>query len=124
MAVNRVVGRVEVNHQLARRVPVRGNELLHQGLVNPHRPLPFGPLLEPAQRRGTGERRVSLTRRLHHLVVAKHIVVVQIFVSQGQPRHALAHHRRHFVTNLRPLAPVTKRPRHLRGQTQPAVHFV
>ena len=123
MAVHRVVGRVEVNHQLARRAPVRGDELLHQDLVNRHRPLPLGPALEPAQRRGAGQRRVSLTRRLHHLIVAKRIVVVQIFVPRRHRVHPLAHHRHHFVVNLPALALVTERTRHLRGQAQFAVHL-
>ena len=48
MAVNGVVGRVEVNHQLARRATVRGDELLDQDLVNRDRPLRLGPALEPA----------------------------------------------------------------------------
>ena len=87
MAVHRVVGRVEVNHQLARRAPVRGDELLHQDLVNRYRPLP----LEPAQRRGAGQRLVSLTRRLHHLIVAKRIVVVQIFVARRHRVHPDQH---------------------------------
>ena len=68
MAVHRVVGRVEVNHQLARRAPVRGNELLHQDLVNRHRPLPLGPALEPAQRRG----RLPATRLVHTLSAPPH----------------------------------------------------
>ncbi len=123
MAVHRVVGRVEVNHQLARRAPVRGDELLHQDLVNRHRPLPLGPALEPAQRRGAGQRLVSLTRRLHHLIVAKRIVVVQIFVARRHRVHPLAHHRHHFVVNLPALALVTERTRHPVGQAQFAVHL-
>ena len=123
MAVHRVVGRVEVNHQLARRAPVRGNELLHQDLVNRHRPLPLGPALEPAQRRGACQRLVSFTRCLHHLIVAQCIVVVQIFVARRHRVHPLAHHRHHFVTNLRALASVTDCTGHPLGQAQFAVHL-
>ena len=44
MAVNGVVDRVEVNHQLARRPTVRSDDLFDQDLVNRDRPL----RLEPA----------------------------------------------------------------------------
>ena len=70
-----------------------------------------------------GQRLVSLTRCLHHLIVAKRIVVVQIFVARRHRVHPLAHHRHHFVANLRALALVTERTRHLRGQAQFAVHL-
>ena len=63
------------------------------------------------------------TRRLQHPIVAQRIVVVQIFVARRHRVHPLAHHRHHFVANLRALAPVTERARHLRSQARFAVHL-
>ena len=48
--VLRVVGRVEVEHQLPARAPVRGDELLHELLLNRNRPLPLGSVLRPVKR--------------------------------------------------------------------------
>ena len=72
------------------------------------------------ERLGAGH---SLTRRLHHLIVAKRIVVVQIFVARRHRVYPLAHHRHHFVANLPALALVTDCTGHLRGQAQFAVRL-
>ena len=123
MTVHRVVGRVEVQHQFPGPVRERGDELLHQLLMNRDRPLALGALLEPAKRRRTRQRPVALARRLNHQVVAKNIVVVQILVPQRHRMHALTHHRLDLVTDLAALAPVTERTRHCRGQPQPSVNL-
>ena len=112
MTVNRIVGRVEVQHQLPGRSRERGNELLHQLLMDRNRPLPFGPAVESAQRRGTRQHLVTTTCGLHHQVVAKGVVVVQILVPQRHREHALAHHRCHLVTDLATLAKVTEPTHH------------
>ncbi len=48
VTVHRVVGRVEVQHQFLGPVRERGDELLHQFLMNRNRPLPLGALLKSA----------------------------------------------------------------------------
>ena len=48
MTVHRVIGRVEVQYQLLRRVRERGDELLRQLLMNHNPPLPLSALLESA----------------------------------------------------------------------------
>ena len=60
MAVNGVVGCVEVNHQLTRRPTVRGDELFDQGLLNRDRPLAARPRARPniASRRSPAPCRV------------------------------------------------------------------
>ena len=80
-------------------------------------------LLEPAQCRGARQRLVAITRRLHHRVIAKRVVVVQILVSQRHRVHALTHHRHHLVTNLPALAPITEGTGNPCGQTQPPIHL-
>ena len=90
-------------------------------LVNRDGPLGLGTLLEPAQRRRTRKHRVALTRGLNHQVVAKGIVIVQVFVPQRDRVHALTHHRLHVVTNLSALALVTERARDRRRQPHPPV---
>ena len=104
-------------YRLAWCASVPGNESLHQHPVNRNRPLRLRPALEPTQRRRSRQRLLPPARRLHHLMVAKRIVIVQVFGAQ--PRHSLVQHRQHRVTNL----PAAERPRHLHGQAQPAVRL-
>ena len=83
----------------------------------------LGALLEPAQRRRTRQRPVTLTRGLNHQIVTKGIVIVQIFVPQCDRVHALTHHRRHIVKNLPALALITERTRDRHRQPHPPVNL-
>lgn len=67
--------------------------------------------------------RVALARDLHHFVVAKRVVVVEVFVSQRQRVHPLANYRENLMADLSALAPVTYRSGHTLGQPQPAIHI-
>lgn len=87
------------------------------------RPLALGTLLESAQRRGTRQRLLAPARGLHHLSVAKGIVVIQVFISQRQGMHALTHHCYHLATRLRALVPVAEATRIAGGQCETAVHL-
>ena len=97
LAVQWIVGGVEVEHQLLGRTLEAGNELLDQHLVQAPRGGAVGPLLQPAQRWGTGHLPVHTHRRLHGHVLTQCAVVVEVFPPQRQPIHALAQHVAHGV---------------------------
>ncbi len=123
MTVHRIIGRVEVEHQLPGRTCERGNELFDQLLMNRNRPLVLGVPLEPAPRRGTGQAAVVTAGGLNDRVLTKGVVVVQIFVSQRDRVDPLAHHRHHLVANLPALAWLTEPTCDPPGQPEPAVHL-
>ena len=74
MTVHRIVGRVEVEHQLLGRARERGNELFDQLLMNRNRPLVLGAPLEPTQRRGTRQAAVVTAGGLNDRVLTKGVV--------------------------------------------------
>jgi hypothetical protein len=51
------------------------------------------------------------------------LVIVQIFVAQGQRRDPLRNHFRHRVLNAGRIAPIQKAPRQARQQIQSAIGF-
>ena len=71
MAVHRIVGGIHVQHNLFGRPLEGGDEGRGQNLVNRPRPIPFGPVLEAAQRRRAGQSPVAPGRRLHGKVMAQ-----------------------------------------------------
>jgi hypothetical protein len=56
LAVQRVASGVNVQHQILGRGLEAGDELLHQHPVQPHRRGTVGPVLQPPQRGGAGDR--------------------------------------------------------------------
>ena len=70
MAVHRIVGGVDVEHDLLGRRLEGGDVGLHQNLVDAPGPGPLGPVLEATQGRRTGQHSVTLRRRLHRQVMA------------------------------------------------------
>ena len=113
MAMHRIVGRVDVQHDLFRRPRKGGDEALHQNLVNRPRPAPLGPVLETAQGRSAGQRTVAPGSGLKAQVMAQTGVVVQVLVAQRNPEHPLAQHVQHRMTQLAPLTCIAQpaRPR-------------
>ena len=105
MPVQRVVGGVEVEHDLPGRLRVRLEEqvdeqrLDRRGVVA-DLPVAGGDLarqFEPVQRRLAGDRRAALAPRRelagqhrHHRVVTEFVVIVQVLVAEGDAEHALA----------------------------------
>ena len=67
MAVDRVIGGVEVEHQFLGRHRMRGDKHIHQNPVD--RPGRLGAVLEAAQRRRAGGRRIASGRRPSYLSV-------------------------------------------------------
>jgi hypothetical protein len=97
LAVQWVVGGVEVQHQLLGRRLEAGDELIGQHPVQAPPGSAVGPLLQPAQRGRAGHLAVYSHRRLHGHVLAQCAVVVEVFPAQRQPVHALAQHVAHRV---------------------------
>jgi hypothetical protein len=97
LAVQRVVGGVEVQHQFLGRDLEAGNELLDQNPVQAPRGGAVGPLLQSAQRRGAGHFAIHAHGCLHGHVLAQRAVIVQILPAECQPVHALAQHVAHAV---------------------------
>ena len=69
MTVYRNVGRLKIEHQLARCLTARNDELFHQLLMNHDRLLALGALLESAKSRGTRQPPTASTRGLNDQTV-------------------------------------------------------
>ena len=90
IAVNQIVGGVEVEHQFFRRALERSNELFDQNPLRGHRRGAISAVLEPAQGRAGGRRLILAHRRLQRQVVAQPVVVVEVFVTLAQTEHPLS----------------------------------
>ena len=123
MAVHRIVGGIHVQHNLFGRPLEGGDEGRGQNLVNRPRPIPFGPVLEAAQRRRAGQSPVAPGRRLQGKVMAQGRVIVQILVAQRNPEYPLAQQIRHAMAQLAPLTRIAKPARHRRRQAKPAIRL-
>ena len=115
-AVQRVVGGVQVEHDLRGRHLVRIEEQLDEQPLDQARVVadlvvarrrPARRMLEPVERRLAGERRaIGATGgelahgRGQHRVVAQGIVVEQVLVAQGQREHPLTDQGRQIVLDL------------------------
>ena len=76
LSVHPVIGGVEIQDQTPRWALIRGDELLHQNLVQSNRLGAPGMVLKTAQGRGAGQRPIFLYRRLQRQVPAQLVVVV------------------------------------------------
>ena len=110
--VQRVVGGVEVEHDLLRRPVVGVEEEVHEQRLD-RRPLvsdpavavdPGSAVLEAVERALAGERRTPAVPRLEpaerhtkHRVVAQPVVVDQVLVAERDAEHPLPDQRRHLV---------------------------
>jgi len=134
--VHRIVSRIEVEDDLARRLIVRLKEQVHEqpldrdrivaDLVIARRLQPTQ--LEPVQCRFAGNRRTVFAPRLelarqhgHHRIVAQFIVVVEILIAESDAEYPLADQRRHLVLNRVPAALVVKAPRQSMYQSDCAI---
>lgn len=84
LAVDRIVGGVEVQHQPLRCPRKGGDELLDEHRVQAPGRRPVGTVLPTAQRRGAGQQRVAFDRRLERQVVAQCLMVIEVLVAQRQ----------------------------------------
>ena len=108
MAVQRIVGGVEVEHDLLGRLRVRLEEEVDEQRLDRRRVVAdllvaggdLARQFEPVQRRLAGDRRAVLApgrelagQNRHHRVVAKLVVIVQVLVAERDAEHALADER-------------------------------
>ena len=125
-AVQRIIGGVEIEDDLFRRLFMRLNEQIHQQLFDGRRimsNLVIARRLRPAQlqtveRRLAGHRRTILAMGLklagqhrHHRIMAQLVVVVEILIAQRNPQHPLANQRLHPVLDQLLTAAIAKAPR-------------
>ena len=113
MAVQRIVGGVEVEHDLGRRLVMGLQEQIHEqsfdrlcivaDLVIARR-FPDAAVLQPVQRGFAGKhrtvfpfRRQALREKCKHRIMAKRVVVVDVLVSQGDCPDALPDQRAYAV---------------------------
>lgn len=123
VAVHRVVGGVEVEDQLLGRCSMGRDKPLQKNLVYRPRPIPRRRVLEPAQRRRTGQGPVPPSRRLKRNVMAQGPMVVDILETQRQTVNPLAQQGGKVMDHLAPLAPVAKPPRHRLGQAKDTIRL-
>ena len=112
IAVQGIVGGIEIKDDLLGRAPMRLQEQIDQKLLD--RCSLIGDLviarrllsaqLEPVQRRLAGNRRTVLALRhklagqnRHHRIMAQFVMINQVFVAEREPVDALADERRHLV---------------------------
>ena len=96
LAVDAVVGGVEVEDQMLRRRRVRGDELIDQDLGDLDQGLAVDAVLQAAEGRRRGQRQLRLGGlpggELKHGVDAEVLVVVEVLVPQGDRRDPLGDH--------------------------------
>ena len=117
------VRRVEVQHQPARRHPVRRHELLEQLPVDGQRRVPVGAPLHPAQRRRARQLGIPAHRRAQRQVVPQLRMAVQVLLPQRQRVHPLAQHLHHRVAPARLPARIPQTPGHRLRQPDLPVHL-
>jgi hypothetical protein len=126
MAVQGIIGRVEIENNLFRRLLVRFDDQIDQQRFDSRRIMRnlviarrFRPAqLQTVERRLAGYRCTILALGLelagqhrHHRIMAQLVMVVEILIAQRDPHHPLANQRFHLVLNQFLTAPVAKAPR-------------
>ena len=104
--VDSVVRRVEVEHQLVRRLRETCDELLHHEPGERDVELAARAVLEPAQRARKRQRAFAPHGRLQQRVLRELGLVVQVLVPRRQAEDALAEHVGRRMPDLAPLAGV------------------
>lgn len=118
LPVQRHVGGIDIEHQFLGRLGLAGDELLHQHFVQCSRMLGRGRRLQTAEGRRAGQRLSAAHGRLHHQIVAQHVVVAHVRPAQAQAVDALRQQAVHAVPHAGTAALITKRQRRSAGQTQ------
>ena len=110
MPVQRIVGRVEINNDLPRGRLVRLQEQRHEQPLNGRRVVPdlviarhpIPAQLKPIERRFARHRGAVLAQRFklsrqhrHHRIAPQLVVIVDVFIAERDPKHALADQRRY-----------------------------
>jgi hypothetical protein len=86
-AMGRIVGGVEVEHEVRRRLGMRGEELIDQDLGDPDQGLAIDAVLEPAEGRRRGEQDTLLGDHsggeLESRVGAEGLMIVEVLIAEG-----------------------------------------
>ena len=139
MAVQRNVGGVEIEHDLAGRLFVCFQKHIHQQRIDLApitvdlvilRAVPLGRVLEPVERALAGHRLAVRAHRLQFArqnceqrILAQLVVVVQVLVAQRQPEHPLRHQRFDPVLDKQRVAPVCEAARKAAHQSQTPIQL-
>ena len=123
LAVQGVVGGIEVQHQLFGRGLEAGDELIHQHLMQSPGRLLIGPLLQPAQCGGAGDFPVNTDGCLYRHVLAQRTVVAEVLPAQCQSIDTLAQHVAHAMLDQHRAARISDTARCLLDQAQLAVRL-
>ena len=106
LAMQRIIGRIQIKNDLRGRAFVRLQEQVEQKSLDGHRVVADLVVarrlqlaqFQPVQRRLAGHRRTILAPRLklagqhrHHRIVAQLVVVVEILIAKRNPKYPLAH---------------------------------
>ena len=90
LTMNGVIGRIEVQNQAFGWTAERGDELIDQDFMQAPGRRSIRAILPTAQRRGAGQFCAALDGCLQGRVFPQCLVVIEIFVAQGQTIQALA----------------------------------
>ena len=123
IAMHQIVGGIEVENQLGRRLLERRDELIDDHAVDGNGASTVGAILEAAQGGAGGGGGVAFERGLQGQVVAQMIVIVEIFVALAQPEHALAQQMFGGVVDQRRMARVGQHLRDLLEQAKAPFDF-
>jgi hypothetical protein len=133
MAVERDVGRVQVEHDLAGRCGGRLEVELRQQSVDGLgrvRDLVIAGVaarqFEPVQRALAGQRLVHFAlaaEQRKQRIGAQLLVIVEVFVAQRQPEEALSQHLRQLVLDQQGRAAIAEAARQPPQKVDPAIHF-
>jgi len=85
IAVQWHIGGIDVEDQFARHLPLRGDELLDQHLVQGHDIGPCRARFQPREGRRAGQFLDFAHRRLHQRIMAQYVVIVQVLIAAAQP---------------------------------------
>ena len=138
LAVQRVVGGIQIEDDLVRCLLVRLDEARDEqrlegrrivsDLVIARTVLGVGGMFEPVQGRLARQRLAALapsaelaSQRSQHRVTAQLVVVVQVLVAERDPHDPLHHQRVHGVFDQLRIAPILEAGRHPFGQPQGAI---
>jgi hypothetical protein len=123
-AMDGIVGGIEVQDQALGHALFGGNELLNDDLVHAPSRFPVGPVFPAAQGGRAGQRHAAAQRGLDRQVAAQCLVVVEVFITQGQSVNPLPQQAQAIVVNTG-LAPwILQDPGDRFGQAQATVDLL
>jgi hypothetical protein len=127
VAVNAIVGGVEVEDEFLGWAFERSDELIDKYAAHPRQRLAGHAVLETAERgRGCQWRllvRHALGQRLHHGIATEGVVIVEVFIAQCNAMDALRQQGLYVVDNLLRSARIGDAARQGLGQADLAIHL-